>query len=844
VHLGHDLRLVLRGFRQTPAPAILIVLTLGLAIGANSATFSLIDRVALRPLPVEKPYEIVMVNALGLPYHLPGGSVISNAGKVRGMPYPLFQSLRAGLTRSFTAMAAFRGFRLTVSAEPTALEILGEGVTADYFRVLGLHPLVGRTFTPAEEGQRDGAAIAILNHGFWLRQFGGDRAILNRTIRLNNVPFTVVGVLAPGYSGMFTWSRPDVFVPVALGDQLRPPPQVSPAWSWDGLSNGSYFAIARLAPGVARDAAERDLRVYYQRLWDDVVASRHVTLTAKDMDVYRRRAPEVLPAGTVGSTESGTPHSYEVPLRLLFAMTVFVLLVAAANVANLLAASGARRGHEMAVSLALGARRWDLLRPRLVEALALTIVSGAAALLLAEWTGNLVPSLLGLGEDLAGIDTRPDARVVVFTAGMSVLTGLLIWLASALLVTRRAALPSLVAGRADASGRRPGAMLRRGLVVVQVALSLALVCTAVLFGRSLANVLSVDPGFDADHVVGFTVNPRAVGYDGDRLESYVQALVNRARALPGVSRVAVSSVMPLSGGGCCTEVSGPRQQAGHAGTQYAGTVGVSPDYFATIGLGFVTGRSFDERDVTTAPRVVTANEAAARLLVDSPEVIGQRIGFAGGPASLQIVGVVRDSRSGLKTPAEPTLYLPRAQMSGAGPISVLLRVPRAETVSAATVTEIVRRLDRGVALTAFGSLGTLARDALLRDRMLAGLSQVFAALAGLLAAMGLAGLTSVNVTRRTREIGIRLALGASRGSVQRLMLREVAVLIGAGTAAGLVLFLSANRVLRSMLFEISADDPVTIALAIAALAAIGLLAGLLPARRAAYVDPAVTLRCE
>jgi putative ABC transport system permease protein len=322
----------------------------------------------------------------------------------------------------------------------------------------------------------------------------------------------------------------------------------------------------------------------------------------------------------------------------------------------------------------------------------------------------------------------------------------------------------------------------------------------------------------------------------------VQALVNRARALPGVSRVAVSSVMPLSGGRNSTEVTGPRQQAGHAGTQYADIVEVSPDYFATIGLGLVTGRSFDERDVKTAPRVVIANEAAVRLLVDSPDVIGQRI--AGAPASLQIVGVVRDGRSGLKTPAEPTLYLPRAQTNGAGPISVLLRVPRAETVSAAAVTEMVRRLDRGVALTAFGSLGTLARDALLRERMLAGLSQVFAALAGLLAAMGLAGLTSVNVTRRTREIGIRLALGASRGSVQRLVLREVAVLIGGGTAAGLVLFLSANRVLRSMLFEISADDPVTIALAIAALAAVGVLAGLLPARRAAHVDPAVTLRCE
>ena len=585
MQLSHDLRIVLRGFRQSPAPAVLIVLTLGLAIGANSATFSLVDRVALRPLAVEKPYEIVAVTAVGLPYGL--GSMNVWNGKMRGMAYPLFQALRGGLSNSFSAMAAYRLFQTTVSAEPSAIEARGESVTADYFRVLGLHTVLGRTILPSDEGQRDGPAIAVLNHSFWIRQYGGDRAIVGRTIRLNNVPFTVVGVLAPGYSGMIRGSRPDVFVPVAMGDQLMPAGwnrARSPLYAWDGPSLSVYVAVARLAPGVTRETAERELRTCYQRLWDDVRRSRRVTLTAKDMDVYRRFPPEVIAAGTVGSTQSASQRNLEVSLRLLCAMTVFVLIVAAGNVANLLAASGARKGHEMAVSLALGARRWDLLRPRLVETLALAVVSGAAALLLAEWTGNLMPSLLGLGEDLAGIDTRPDVRIVAFTAVMSLLTGLLIWLASALLVSRRAALPSLVAGRADATGRRPGAMLRRGLVVVQVTLSLALVCTAVLFGRSLANVLSVDPGFDADHLVGFTVNPRAVGYDGDRLESYVNALVDRASALPGVSHVAVSSQMPLSGSRSSMEVTGPLQQAGHAGTQYADIVDVSPDYFATLSL--------------------------------------------------------------------------------------------------------------------------------------------------------------------------------------------------------------------------------------------------------------------
>ena len=407
-------------------------------------------------------------------------------------------------------------------------------------------------------------------------------------------------------------------------------------WSWDAPEPG--FVLRDRAARARRRARSRRARAA-GRITSacGTTSCVHGTsaVTAKDLDVYRRCPPEVIAAGTVGSTRQVPQRNLEVPLRLLCAMTVFVLLVAAGNVANLLASAGARRGHEMAVSLALGARRWDLLRPRLVEALALALMSGAAALLLAAWTGDLVPSLLGMGEELAGVNTRPDVRVVVFTAGMSVLTGLLIWLASALLVTRRAALPSLVAGRADATGRRPGAALRRGLVIVQVSLSLALVCTAALFGRSLANVLAVDPGFDAEHVVGFTVNPGAAGYDGDRLEHYLRTLVDQSRALPGVSRVALSSVMPLSGGLSSTEVTGPRQQAGRGDTQYADVMVVSPDFFATIGLGLASGRTFDDRDVKSAPRVVIVNESAARLLVDGSEVVGQMIGYPGAPASLR-----------------------------------------------------------------------------------------------------------------------------------------------------------------------------------------------------------------
>jgi predicted permease len=842
MHLAHDLRVVGRGLLRAPGLTLLVVSTLGLAIGANSATFCLIDRVALRPLPVEKPEQLVMLTAQPLPREGPG--YMMGGGKMLGMDVPLFQALRDGLSPMFTAMALRRPWRFTLSAEPSAIEITGEYVNAAYFRVLGLKALVGRTFVPPDDGQKDGPAIAVLNHGFWMRQFGGDPGVVNRTIRINNVPVTVVGVLGPGYTGMISGQRPELFLPLPLVERLATfngPASARLAWDAPGVS--LYIAVGRLRPEVERIRAERELRLVYQRLLDE--ALRHVTPTKKALANYSSRPPELVPAGTVGSAQAGASRSLEVPLRLLLGMTVFVLIVAAGNVANLLAARGAQRRHELAVSFALGARRWDLLRPRLLECVALALLSGSAALVLAAWTGDAVPVLLGLGNDLAGVNTRPDARVIVFTIAASIAAALGIWLASALAITRRRALSLSTTAAAAATGRRSGPRLRHLLVIVQVALSLALVCASALLGRSLWNVLSTDPGFDADRVVAFSVNPGAVGYESERLAGYAETLADRAKALPGVSRVALSSALPLSGGGGASQVQGPRQRAASAEGPYAEMVEVSADYFATTGLPIVAGRAFDARDGKAAPRVAIVNEALARLLVAQPPVIGEKLGSAGGPLDVEIVGVVRDARGrSLKVAPEPTLFRPLAQAGGYGVVNVLLRSDTPKSISAAAVADLVRRIDPGVAVPEFGSLRALARSTLLRERMLAGLSLVFAGLSAILAAMGIFGVASFNLTRRTREVGIRLALGASRGAVARMVLCEVAWLVVAGGAIGLALFLAGNRLLGSMLFEVSADDPLTIAAAGAGLAVVATLAGLLPARRAAKTNPVDALRAE
>lgn len=842
MQLAHDLRIVARGLLRSPGVTLLVVLTLGLAIGANSATFSLIDRVALRPLPVEKPEQLVMLTVHPLPHAGPG--FMMGGGRMMGIDYPLFDTLRTALSPYFSATSLRRQWRATLSASPTSIEVPTEFVDAGYFRVLGLKALLGRTILPSDDGQKDGPAIAVLNHGFWMRQFGSDPGIIGRTIRLNNVPVTVAGVLAPGYDGMEAGWRPEIFVPLAMSDPLsmaHMPAGLRLAWNAPGVS--MYVATARLRPGVERERAERELRSIYQRLLGDALG--RVPVPQRDLKYFTAHQPELVPAGTVGSSGAGAAQKLEQPLRLLLGMTVFVLLVAAGNVANLLAARGARRRYEVAVSFALGASRWDILRPRLLECLALGGISGAAGLLFAAWTGSLIPVLLDIKNELAGVNTRPDLRVVAFTVAVSLAVGVCIWLASALAVTRRGQLSLSTSVVQGARAGRSGTALRHLLVVAQLALSLALVCASVLLGRSLWNALGAAPGFDADRLVSFTVSPGSVGYEGDRLTAYANALSERVQALPGVTRVALASAVPLSGGGSLSRVDGPRQRAASAEGPYVEVVDVSPEYFQTIGLPIRVGRGFDARDGKTAPRVAVVNEALAALLAGREPIVGSTVRFEGLPPDVEIVGVVRDARGrSLKANPEPTLFRPLAQAGAVGVFSVLLRADVPQGIPAAAVSDLVRRIDANVAMTKFGPVTALARAALFRERMLSGLSVVFAALSAVVAAIGLLGVASFNVTRRTREIGIRLALGASQGKVAWMVLREVAWLVTAGGCLGVGLFFAGNRVLASMLFQVSANDPWTIVVAAAGLALTALVAGVVPARRAAGVDPAVTLRCE
>jgi len=515
--LSSDLRQILRNVAKNPALTFLVILTLGLGIGANSAIFSLIDRVALRPLPVANPEQLVHIGAPPLPQP-PGPMISVGGGNISGISYPLYRAFRDGLQDLFVAVGVHRPARLTVATGAGALELFGEFVSADFVRALGLRTLLGRGITPDDDAQRDGPAVVVLNHAFWTQHYGADRTVLGRTIRVNNVPVTVVGVLAPGYSGTGVGRRPDLFLPMGMVNQLVPMRMGSaPGFAWDSPALSIYFALARLRPGVSREAAEPRVQAYYRRLFDEAVAGG-ARLNQADIEYFATHSATLVPGGTVGSEGSSATRNLEVPLRLLLAMAAFVLVIAAGNVANLLAARGALRANEAAIRVVLGASRWQMLRPRLVESVLLACGSGAMGLLFSAWAGSLAPTMLDLGADLSGVDTVPDRRVVVFTLGVSLATGLLVWLASAFGVARRSSAAGLLATRMGPGGRPAALGVRRGLVVAQVALSFALLCTSALLGRSLLNVLTVDPGFQADRVVALTLNPRSVGYEGDRLQ--------------------------------------------------------------------------------------------------------------------------------------------------------------------------------------------------------------------------------------------------------------------------------------------------------------------------------------
>jgi predicted permease len=833
-----QLKLAFRTLAKTPFLSSVAVLSLALGIGANAAIFSLFDQILLRALPVDEPDRLVNLAAPG---PNPGSQSCNQSGDCQEVfSYPMLRDLQAGET-GFSDIVGHRIFGANLSH--TAQTTNGEGimVTGNYFRALGTRPAVGRLLTPADDERIGDHFVAVLSHRYWQNQLGGDPGVLNSTLQINGKPFTVVGVAEPGFEGTTLGAEPDVFVPLTMRTQLFP--------TWTAFEDRrSYwiYAFGRLAPGLEAAQAEERINALYSSVINEVEVPLQEGMTAQTMERFQAKRVTLAP-GYRG--QSSVHDDAETPLRLLLAITAFVLLIACANVANLLLARGAQRGQEMAIRSSLGASRGQLLRKLLTESLVLAMLGGLASLVVAQGTLVVMRRLLP-ADAAAMMDFGLDPSVIGFAALLSLGTGFLFGFYPAIHNTRLDLTSRLKASTGQPSGSRAAHRFRSGLVTAQIALSLALLASAGLFLKSLGNVSKVDLGIRTESMVTFALYPSLNGYEPERSQALFAEVERELAAVPGVERVSASMVPVLAGSSWGTSVSveGFQWEPGvDAGTRYTM---VGPGFFSTMGIPLLAGREFTESDALGAPEVAVVNETFARKFgIEGREAVGVFMAHGDSNADtldVQIVGVIQDAAyNDVKGDVQPVLYLPYRQDEELGFLNFYVRTAGADPAGVLrAIPPLVGRLDPSLPVDQVKTMRQQVNENVFLDRFISILSAAFAVLATLLAAVGLYGVLAYTVAQRTREIGLRMALGAGRGNVQRLVLGQVARMMALGGIVGLVAAFFLGRAAQSLLFGMEGVDALVLSVVTALLAAVALGAAYLPALRASRVDPMEALRYE
>ena len=829
----HDLRYTLRGFRRQPGFAAGVVLTMALGVGANATMFGVVDRLMLRPPP-----HVVDAGRVRRVYFATTVDGAEQAGATTS--YALFAALRDG-THAFARLAAFDFREVVFGTGADAREIPAAAVSAEFFPALGVRPHLGRFFTPDEDRPPLGTALAVLGYEMWQREFGGDRAVLGRALRILNRDYVVVGVAPPGFSGV-DLRRVDVWLPISVASNEIAGPYLRLADSTGRLPwhqvrvLGWVEIVGRLAPGVRDEQAEAELSLAYRR-W------RAAGPKPESAAEVARLRPRV----TVGPVqrERGPERTNDSRVATWLAgVSVLVLLIACANVANLLLARAMRRRREIALRVALGAGRARLVRQLVLESVVLALLGGAAGFLVARWGEGLVRAVLL--PDVAWPGALADPRVLAFTAGAALLTGLLAGLVPAAHASRPDLTGALKAGAREGSFQR--SRTRTLLLVGQAALSLVLLAGAGLFVRSLRNVTHDDLGYDVERVLLVDLNPLPAGYTSEELPALYERAYERVRALPGVSGASLAITAPLY-----TRITVDVRVPGRDSSPTLPSGGpllngVTADYFRTVGTRIVRGRGFTEADRFGAPRVAVVNETMARVVWPGRNPLGQcmRVGDSDTIPCTTIVGVAQDTRWREIRP-EPAMqyYVPLAQRQWDGPFRVLFV---RSTGDPSAVVRAVRREVLAVAtrlhFVEVQPLRDLVAPSVRPWRLGASLFTAFGALALVLAAVGLYGVLAYTVVQRTPEMGLRVALGASRANVLRLVVGEGLRVAAAGTVVGLVVALVAGRWVSSLLYGVSAHDPAVLALVSAALLLVAVAASVVPAWRATRVDPNVALRAE
>ena len=808
-----DIRYGLRMIGKAPGFTLLATLALALGICANTTIFSFINGLILRPLTsVKDPDRLVAVFTADY-----------SSGLYSGSSYPDYVDLR-DQADVFENLAAFDQTVLNASGESEAERLRGFVVTGNYFDVLGVRAQLGRTLQPPDD-QPANATPVVISDSLWQRRFSADPAVVGKTLRLNDKLYTIVGVTEPSFRGVRLGAPPEFWLSTTA----------SPELTRGGRADRGIQLVGRLKPGVTVAQAQTQLTTIAARL-----AQAYPETNLGILD----RPNEPRPMTVVSESRVGPEAQVAIKRAslLLFAVVGLVLLIACANVANLLLARASVRRREIAVRLALGASRGRLIRQLLTESLLLALLGGVAGLLATQWTVRLVPQFFP-ANDLGGLDLSVDWRVLVFTLGVSLLTGLLFGLAPALQATRLNLLPALKAEASVYGQRRRRITLRDALVIAQLAMSLVLLVSAGLFVRSLRQALTFDPGFAADNLLAASMETRSARLSEQQGQEFFQQTLERAGSLPGVQSATLSMFVPLSGGGYRRMVTleGYEPQPNEDTELNTNTIG--PNYFNTMGIPIVAGRDFDKQDREGSPLVVIVNEELARRYYGG-NAVGKRLQLGSNVPSREIVGVARTAKyRNLREPPLPFIYIPFSQEYQTGMVLLVRTKGDPEEVVGSLHNEM-RALNKDVPLFSVQTMSERIGGQLAADRMVAVLLSVLGGGALLLAAIGIYGVMGYAVAQRTHEIGIRLALGAEQRDILRLIVGQGMVLIAIGAGIGLALALAATQVLKSLLFGVSATDPLTFASVIVVLVGVALLACYLPARRATKVDPLEALRYE
>ncbi len=831
--LWHEIRYALRQLRLSPGFTAAAVLSLALGIGANTAIFTLLDQLLLRNLPVPHPEQIVGLTWEGQHY---GANMVGDS-----LSYPAYRDFR---DRNQVFSGVLCRFRLPLSvAYPGQTELVdGELVSGNYFDVLGKSAAIGRVFTPQDDRVPGGHPLAVLSHAYWSSRFHHDPAILGRTITVDGIPLTIIGVAQKGFDGIELGYLPRVWIPVAMKAQMTQG-YFSEVVNLENRRAFWLQVFARLRPGVTPRQAQASLQPLFHSMLELELRSKgfeNATPTVKQQ--FLKGHILVLPASR---GPSNLRDDYDTPLRILMAIVALVLVIACANVANLLLERAAGRRREIAVRLALGANIAHIVRQSLVESLLLALLGGAAGLLLAAWTDAALVSFLTLGDEPIGLITAPDLRILAFTLAVCLSTGLLFGLApvfSAQRVDVAASLKETARGVAAGHG-----WFRRALVVAQVALSVVLLIGAGQFLRTLVNLRTLDLGLQTQNVLQFSVNPSLNGYGKEKSRQLYRALLDRVRAVPGVESASAAAIGVLAYGwwdnGVTVDGGAKSPDAPSPTFNF-----VSAGYLSTLRIPLLAGREFSAADAASKQQVAIVNQLFVKQYFAGRNPIGRRMGLGSDPATennIEIIGVMKDAKyNDVRTGIGPQVFLDDDQNPDIQEATIYVRTRLDPGRMYTAMRRTVQQVDPNLPVYGLRTLQQQADLTLVREQMVASLAAAFGFLATVLAAVGVYALIAYSVTRRTREIGIRIALGAGTQTVVWLVMREVLALVVVGACVALPVAWSLSRFVASQLYGVSQHDALSIVAATVFLSCVAALAGYWPARRALGINPIAALHSE